>query len=115
MHLPEYSSLEKYIEKSNFHIIDLIHVCIIVFIYHDNFVDTNIDDQNLSKDFLDKINLILEKLVFLKKNQREIKNKEKIKNFLNLQNSNDSNFQKLQKFIFKNLNFYNFDKNKKNI
>jgi hypothetical protein len=66
--LIKHQNLDQFFLNGNFNIIDLVHSSIIVFIYHNDFLDTNIDDENLSKDFLEKINLILKKLMSLKKN-----------------------------------------------
>lgn len=51
--------------------INLIHISIIIFIYHNDFLNTDIDDKNLSKDFLKNINQIFKALNAIKENKQK--------------------------------------------
>ncbi len=63
MQLLDLLSIDEYIERTKLSPVDQIHVMIANFIYHDDFLNSNIEDKKLSKEFISDINLILEKLL----------------------------------------------------
>jgi hypothetical protein len=105
MQLLDLLSIDEYIERTKLSPVDQIHVMIANFIYHDDFLNSNIEDKKLSKEFISDINLILEKLL---NSDNQIENINKIifieyfaKEILNI--SFEKNIKKYE-FILDNIN-----------
>lgn len=108
MQLLNLSLVDEYIKKARLSLADMTHSLIAIFIYHDDFLKSSIDDKKLSKTFINDINFILNELLCSKNKISNIKEAISKKIFI------DENSKNLQKFLKEKLNNDFFKINPKN-